>query len=162
MIWVAYSTIKISSLIADHILEISLVEIAGQSLLEVDCKPLIQEIQERVDKGSRDSDKSKIKHSLNEDGFAFLDDGFDDFTIQVSDVDTEEGSQDQEDCKKAEIEDLLAFPCWYDDFDKLFDPLEKNGVDIAFSSFLNEIKITFYLSGMLTLMLSLAVFLFLM
>lgn len=74
MIWIANPTIKIASLIADHVLEISLVEIVRESLLEVDCKPFVQEIQERVDKGSWNGYKSKIEHSLNEDGFVFLND----------------------------------------------------------------------------------------
>lgn len=49
-------------------------EIIGESLFEVDCKPSVEEIEEGVNKRSRNCYKPKVEHSLDEDRFVFFDD----------------------------------------------------------------------------------------
>ena len=68
-------------------------EIVSESLFEVNRKPFVEEVKEGVDERSWYCNKSQIKDSLNEDWFILLNDWFDNFTVEVGDIDAEESSQ---------------------------------------------------------------------
>lgn len=119
-------------------------EIIGQSLLIVDRKSLVEEIKEGVDKRGWDGDEAKVKDSLNEDCFIPFDDRFDDFAIEASDVDTQEGPKHQEDSEKANVKHFFGLPGGYHNLYECFDSFEEDGVDVASSAFLHYTSITFF------------------
>lgn len=76
----------------------------------------VEEIKKRVNERGRYSDKTEIKYSLNEYTFVFLNDGFDNFSVETSDIDTQKCSKNEKYGEKAEVENFFAFPCGYDYF----------------------------------------------
>ena len=74
MIWVADPTIKVAKLIPDHVFHVGLVEVVGESFLEVNGQSLVQKVEEGVDKRGWDRNEPKVENSLNEDGFVLLND----------------------------------------------------------------------------------------
>lgn len=138
-------------------------EIVSEPLLEVDSKSFVEKIKERIDKRGGNSDQTQVKYSLKEYRFIFFNDWFHDLSVETSYVDTEEGSQNQENSQQKYIQNLFTLPSGNHDFQQFFYPAEKNRVDISSSSFLTKFVLTLCLLGLyLSLIFSVDDFLFFM
>lgn len=150
-------------MIESDVLKIRLVEVVSESLFEVNSQALIDEVEERVNKGSRNSYESQVAHAHDKHFLVALNYRLYYCAVESSYVDTQVGPQHQENSQQAQVQHFLALPGRNHYLQKSFNSGQENTVYLSAPALLHTNKTTLFLFlSSLRLMWSVDDFLFFM
>ena len=96
LVRVGNSGVEVRDLVENHVLEVDFVEVVGEFCSEIDRELLVQELEQAVDEGGGDCEKSELENSGDKKTEFSVDDGLDDSARRARDIDTQLGSEPEE------------------------------------------------------------------